>query len=58
MGYNFSKLLFHTYTTYTWFLLVLDSLTDDLSFLLKSYSIQLGLPQKIGVLEQMVTLIS
>ena len=57
IGYNFSKLLFHTYTTGTWFLLVLDSLTDYLSVLLESSSIQLGLPQKIGVLEQMATLI-
>ena len=46
-----------TYKTGTWFLLVLDSLTDDLSVLLESSSIQLGLPQKIGVIEQMATLI-
>ena len=55
--YKFSKLLFHTETTRIWFLLMLDSLTDGLLVLLEQSSIQLGLPQNIGVLEQMVTLI-
>ena len=57
IGYKFSELLFHTETTGAWFLLVLESLTDDLSVLLDSSTIQFGIPQKMGVLEQMATLI-
>ena len=51
------KLLFHTKTTGAWFLLVIDSMTDGISFVLESSCIRLGLPQKIGVLEHMLNLI-
>ena len=43
--------------TGTWFLFLLDSLTDGLSVLLYPSTTQLGLPHKIGVLAQILNLL-